>query len=44
MVEVRPMESDRIAEATAVASELSGQERLVAADRPVPAAWYRSQR
>jgi hypothetical protein len=33
------MESELIAEAMALAFELSGQERLVAADRPVTAAW-----
>ena len=33
------MESDLIAEAMALAFELSAQERLVAADMPVTAAW-----
>jgi hypothetical protein len=35
------MEPDRIAAAVALAIELSGQERLVAADRPVTAPWLR---
>jgi hypothetical protein len=36
------MELDLIAEAMVLAIELSGQERLVAADRPVTAAWLRT--
>jgi hypothetical protein len=38
-IEAPLMEPDLIAEAMTLAVELSGQERLVAADRPVTAAW-----
>jgi hypothetical protein len=38
MSEERAMEQDRSAAAMALAIEVSGQERLVAADRPVTAA------